>query len=482
MAPNITLRNLSNQPLSLKLVEYFDPEQKSGNNAFSFKNVTSALANVTNTVGLTNTSTRKQVPEISPDAQPFDRREVDIRLEPFRITNTDIESRKRGDNDRTRLTFEAPNGERHRMYTPVPTTSSTPELECDGNPSNRFTGVYLPENAFVAIYSSKDLNRWMSRLPDSTPLGALSIPGTHNSPTCHNAPPSVRCQAVSPWEQLQNGVRFFDLRVQVPEPFNLDSDKLVLVHSVFPISLTGNKYFRDLYNDVLKFLRENPSETLIMSLKREGSGKGTDEQLSQILKKHYKDGNPEEWFTRPWVPRLSDCRGKIVLVRRFNLDESLKGEHDGKGWGIDASSWADNTANSMCPSGDICVQDFYEVEDPKSIDQKITFARDHLERSGCCRFPSDGNPQDGQDKYPLYINFLSASNFWKVGTWPEKVAASVNPEIVKHLCHAHMVNDDGGIKEGDWSTGVVVMDWVGQGGDWDLCRCVVGMNAKLVQN
>lgn len=288
-----------------------------------------------------------------------------------------------------------------------------------------------------------------------------SIPATHNSPTYYNAPPSVRCQAVSPWEQLQNGVRFFDLRVQVPEPFDINNDRLVLVHSVFPISLTGNKVFRELYDDILKFLRENPSETLIMSLKREGSGKGTDEQLSQLLKKHYT--NPEQWFTQPRVPKLGEARGKIVLVRRFNLEESLKREWDGKGWGIDADGWADNTDNSTCPSGDVCVQDFYQVDEPETIRKKIDFARAHLERSGCCRFSQDGNPGDGK-KYPLFINFLSASNFFKVGTWPEKVAAEVNPEIVKHLCHQHMVKGDGGVNEGDWSTGIVVMDWVGLAG------------------
>ena len=476
MAPNLTIRNISNQPLSLKLVEYFDPEQKESGGIFSMKNVTSALSNVTNSVGITNTSTRKEVPEISRDSKPFERREVDIRLEPFKVVKTDIKSSIKGDKERTRLTFRTNNGEEHRMYTPVPTTCDTPTLEVEGNPQHRFTGVYLADDAFVALYNSKDLNRWMARMPDNIPLGALSIPGTHNSPTCHNAPPSVRCQAVSPWEQMQNGVRFFDLRVQVPEPFNLDSDKLVLVHSAFPISLTGNKYFRELYDDVLKFLRENPSETMVVSLKREGTGKGTDQQLSLILKKHYT--NPQQWFTKPRVPKLNEARGKIVLLRRFNNDDSLKKEWDGKGWGIDAATWADNTANAMCPSGDVCVQDFYQVEEADTIRKKIDFAREHLERSGCAKF--DGQPREGQ-KYPLYVNFLSASNFWKVGTWPEKVAAMVNPEIVKHLCHQHMIKGDGGVKEGDWSTGIVVMDWVGLGGDWDLCRCVVGMNAKLMR-
>ena len=64
----------------------------------------------------------------------------------------------------------------------------------------------------------------MSKLKDETPLSALSIPGTHNSPTHHTALPSVRCQAVGVKEQLNNGVRFLDLRVQ---PENADDPSKV---------------------------------------------------------------------------------------------------------------------------------------------------------------------------------------------------------------------------------------------------------------
>jgi 1-phosphatidylinositol phosphodiesterase len=68
-----------------------------------------------------------------------------------------------------------------------------------------------------------------------------------------------------------------------------------------------------------------------------------------------------------------------------------------------------------------------------------------------------------------------------VGTWPEQIASKVNPACVEHLCRSHMVSQDGkALKEGDWSTGIVVADWVGLDGDWDLARCVVGMNAKLI--
>lgn len=475
MAPPVSIRNVSHNPLKLVLVEHFDPPT---DERFQMQNVTMSLAAVTNSIGLTNNTTRRAVPQIDADAKPFATRECSIELPPFTIVLTDIKAVINKPSERLRLTFQTELGGKHQMYCPVPTEETASLTPLSPNPKMRFTGIFLPESSFVALYNTSHLDSWMKEIPDDTPLGILSIPGTHNSPTCHNAPPSVRCQAVSPKEQLKNGVRFFDIRVQVPEPFDPNSDKLNLVHAAFPISLTGNKHFRGLYDDILEFLKEHPSETLILSLKREGTGKGTDEQLSRILKNNFT--NPREWFTEPRVPTLGEVRGRIVLLRRFVLEEPLRQEWNGRGWGIDAQVWADNTPNAMCPSGDVCVQDFYEVLERPSIEKKIEYARDHLERSGCCVFKGDnGNAQGGKDKYPLYINFLSASNFWKVNTWPEKIAAEVNPAITAHLCQRHMLGDQGRVKDGDWSTGIVVTDWVGLGGDWDIVRCIVGMNAKL---
>jgi 1-phosphatidylinositol phosphodiesterase len=315
----------------------------------------------------------------------------------------------------------------------------------------------------------------MARLKHEMPLSALSIPGTHNSPTHHVALPSVRCQAVSVKEQLDNGVRFLDIRVQPESVDDVSKEGLILVHSAFPVSLTGTKYFRDLINTVYSFLDANPTETIIISLKREGVGKSTDQHLSKVIKTHYAN---DRWFTDNRIPTLGEARNKIVLIRRFALDDSLKGENNGNGWAIDAESWPDNCADGICSSGEIRVQDFYEVSESENIHKKITYSTDQLARAAqaVCPLPGDMKAATAEAaKQLFFMNFLSASNFWRANCWPDRIAAKVNPSIVEHLCRSH--NETEG--KGDGSTGIVVCDWVGINGDWDLVRCIVGMNAKL---
>jgi len=99
--------------------------------------------------------------------------------------------------------------------------------------------------------------------------------------------------------------------------------------------------------------------------------------------------------------------------------------------------------------------------------------KEQLRRAGECCFNLDPNEPNIP---PLYLNFLSASNFWKVGCWPEKIAAKLNPAVIQNLVVKHVVERG----DADWSTGVVICDWVGDQGDWDLVRAIVGMNSKLM--
>jgi 1-phosphatidylinositol phosphodiesterase len=458
----ITIRNITSEPIELKLIERFSAPEDNGGGFTDISNLTSTFSTLLNNV------TRAEVPKLPDDAKPSSHKDVNIRIDPFKSVRTDIKPFEKSPKERIRLTFLC-NGEKHSLVAPCPSNESMTLNSETQNPKHTFTGVFLPKSSHLSVYSSSNLSSWMREHKDNTLLSSLSIPGTHNSPACHIAPPSVRCQAVSPREQLENGVRFFDLRVQPAKPEDPNNDELILVHSVFPISLTGPKYFRNLYNDTLAFLNAHPSETVIFSLKREGTGNATDQQLARILKTHYT--NPNQWFTQPRIPKLGEARKKIVLIRRFGIDDGLNHEWGGKGWGINAENWADNAPCATCPSGLITVQDFYEVMEESSINEKIKHATDLLGKSGVCSYNPDA-PEN--QKQPFFINFLSASNFWKVDTWPEKIAQKVNPAVVEWICKKHCE------QEGDWGTGIVVCDWVGLEGDWDLVRCIVGMNAKLL--
>ena len=472
--PPLKIRNITSTPLELKVVERFEApgplKENSGQRGSGvFRNVTSFAGFI---VG---NSTAPTAPALAEGAQSFAREEVSIHVEPFKLSATELPTTQRrlGEILRLRIGFD---GEEHRIDVPGQSTRSTVFSPLVPQPRFNFTGVFIPEESLLAIYSSSNLHCWMKNFRDSTPLSALSIPGTHNSPTHHKALPSVRCQAVLPREQLDNGVRFFDVRVQ-PEG-DASNPSLVLVHGVFPISLTGPKYFRQLLDDVYSFLAENSSETVIMSLKREGTGSSTDRDLARILHEHYTKGaDAGKWWVDPAMPTLGRARGRVVLLRRFGVPDEYHREHDGRGWGMDAECWADNTANDT--HGCVCVQDFYEVLETENIEKKLGYVRDHCKRAGEQLAPLPGLNTDTKNPVPggpFYINFLSASNFWKKGCWPEKIAQKLNPGIIRWLCCEHCRDEKA---TGDAGTGIIVMDWVGACGDWDLVRCVVGMNSKL---
>ena len=468
MASNLTIRNHTVTPIELKRFERFvqiPPPEVTG---FA-KNITNITSTISSFIG---NSTGPIHPEIAQDAQGESNQDVSIAVSAFGLVGTDVQINK---NEVIRLTFEV-EGQQYRVDAPSPTQRSSVLTPLSPDPRHQFTAVYLPDYAFLSIFSSTQLESWMGKLKDETPLSALSIPGTHNSPTCHTALPSVRCQAVGVREQLDNGVRFLDIRVQPEDAEDTSKDGLILVHSAFPISLTGNKYFRDLQNIVYEFLDANPSETVIISLKREGVGKASDQHFSKILHQFYTNDS-NRWFTDNRIPSLGEVRRKVVLIRRFNQDESLNGVNDGRGLGIDAASWPDNCADGLCSSGEIRVQDFYEVAETQNIDKKIQLSTDHLCRSAeaICPITSDIAVAA---KQPFYVNFLSGSNFWSPNCWPDRVAAKVNPSVIRHLCKDHNAGHEGQ-KVGDGGTGILVCDWVGNHGDWDLVRCVVGMNARL---
>ncbi len=455
----LSVRNFTSQPLILYAVERLSLSysRKKGDGLADLDRIKPGLHSI-----------ETEPNESAQGSRELNRNEetLNIQIEPCQVTRTYY--RVLGSGECLRLIIIDATGSRHvikvsRKY------GILNDLIAADNAQSRLSAIFF-ESGLLDLIRRTGPKRWMEDFPDETPLQLLSIPGTHNSPTYHRALPSVRCQAVSIRDQLENGVRFLDVRLQVDKPNDESSDRLSLVHSAFSVALSGSRKFRPLYEEIRDFLRRYPSETIVLSLKREGTGDATDADLARKLHDHYID--VDHWMTKPGIPTLGDARGKIVLLRRFNLNRKSRQLY-GNASGIDATGWRDNSPSSR--SGDVHVQDFYEVLQTENIDLKMSYICDHLERTSQSLLAYDTKTRTLETaREPLFVNFLTGSNFWKKGCWPERIAAKINPTVMQYLCETHG-------PEGYTGIGVLVCDWVGKCGDWDLVKIVIAMNERLLR-
>ena len=508
-ASPLTVRNLTPTVISIAHIERFeDPntlQSKARGYIFSSKNTTT----------LAPTS-----PELSGHAQSFNHQDVKVILQPFESYtlrfpgSAEAEATTRLSSPAIRLVIQSAQ-ERHRIdthpsYTQTFTQDFTP---LSGNSRiSTYKALFHPSKPVphLAIHSNHlpKYSSWMATMPDNIPLSAISIPGTHNSHTHYRALPSVRCQVHDVKTQLENGIRFLDIRVQPVHAIDAEKKDLYLVHGAFPISLTGPKYLEPVLKVCYDFLVANPSETVLISLKREGVGSATDEHLARILQDHYIAPKQSCWYTNPSIPYLGTVRGKLVLIRRYNVAEPpfSPSPSNPSATGIDATAWPHNATHALFPSHfptpTFCLQDFCEVLIPESIPTKVQHCNDHLVRAAAAIHPIPGVSTDMENPVPpgpLYLNFLSGSNFWKKACWPGAIARVVNKGMEEWLCSGHHLEaparntkvpsevDEGveldGVKRaksGDGSTGLVVMDCVGENWDWELVRLVVGMNMGVL--
>jgi len=135
------------------------------------------------------------------------------------------------------------------------------------------TAVWLPISIFIwaiykypaAIISTAPLTvadgtdgaSWMAGIEDSTPINELSIPGSHDTGATHSiADVAGIFQTLGIYDQLNIGIRFLDIRLQ------LVNDKLRVVHSFVDQALN----FDTVLGDITDFILNNPSEFLIISI------------------------------------------------------------------------------------------------------------------------------------------------------------------------------------------------------------------------
>lgn len=179
---------------------------------------------------------------------------------------------------------------------------------------------------------------WMKNIDKSVPLSEIRIPGTHNSCTRFVFFSFItRCQRLSVQRQLQMGIRLFDIRLEKT------ADGFKLVHSIADCRnkaslFSGSLSFDSVFNTFKTFLSDNPSETLIISIKEDDGNAG--EAFFDCFYNVYIEPYAEMWFTENRLPTLGECRGKAVLLRRCCAGGRFS-DILNTGCGVDLSGWRD---------------------------------------------------------------------------------------------------------------------------------------------
>ncbi|KAH6605368.1 1-phosphatidylinositol phosphodiesterase precursor [Trichoderma cornu-damae] len=284
---------------------------------------------------------------------------------------------------------------------------------------------------------------WMAGIPDDVRITSLSIPGTHDTMTYNIASEQLQCQNWNLSAQLSSGLRYLDIRAR------LRDDELHIYHAN---GYTGFSYEQVLL-DVFSFLDANPSEAVIMRLKEEGDGIGTNNTISFEDAFHYHHfSSPvtapgsarhlHRYDVADPLPTLGALRSKILVLQNFDA----RGGPYGLRW----------------EGPEMVLEDLWIIPDVYHLAEKWAAIRDALERAAL-------SPGDNR---PLYLAHTSAS----VGVLPIEAAAGPMNRTIQGMndMTGQYLEDASGNDELA-SVGVVIMDFPGR----KLIKTILDWNVWL---
>ncbi|WP_048510768.1 phosphatidylinositol-specific phospholipase C [Chryseobacterium sp. FH2] len=272
---------------------------------------------------------------------------------------------------------------------------------------------------------------WMSYIENGKMLTELTIPGTHDSGTYPSNYAPAKCQTMNFTDQLNSGIRFLDIRLK--RGYDADKDHVLWVyHGIADMDISFNG---KVLGDCFQFLRDNSSETIIMSIKNESSpSKDGDKEKFYDDLKIAMGQFPNLFYTEDKIPSLKDIRGKIVLVRRFGL-----GKRAPIGLNL-YDNWPDDSANYLSNNGiTYYVQDvYYNWSSGSDKANKFnTYVKNALitaengERSMLCFnftsatgvtggvLPFASTPRDlAEAVNPLFLQYMKSNNKGRYGIIP----------------------------------------------------------------
>lgn len=281
---------------------------------------------------------------------------------------------------------------------------------------------------------------WMKSLQDTLPLCKISIPGTHDSGSVRGGR-MLETQSTDIHAQLELGIRAFDIRLQEKD------GKLGVFHS----HAFQNKYWEeDVLPAFISFLQAHPSETLVVSLKKEGGDmKGYASLLSVSLSAPVN----QRYFISDFSPELTlkDCRGKILFLHRDHAMDNYPGAAC-IGWD-DNSSCLLTLRNKDGKEGIALLQDEYQYKSDKDADKKIAACICNFNK--ICTEPASSRRWG--------ISFVSATGL-PLGT-PLVFAKKINDPVADYLK-----------KEGKRNCGIVFIDFIERRGGQKLVEYLIDSN------
>ena len=273
-----------------------------------------------------------------------------------------------------------------------------------------------------------------------TRLIDLATVGTHDA-AAYNASPRLRCQDLTLEEQLEVGVRAFDLRLV--DRYD-GSGRLDLYHGRESL---GVEFTEDVLPLFTQFLTTHPDEFVILSLRKEDDEHHSQEEMeaySLSLRRALERPEVAQLLYRGQLTpetKVSEVRGKLLILLRTRIDEDVcLPFFDGF---QDNSTFTAQLVNPCGSSLDLLVEDEYMIRDTAKMSDKKAALSDVLERS---------------DSLPDHwlIAFLSGTG----NTTPQRVAREVNPFAYRLLRERKMVPG-----------GVYFIDFVGTEDTNDLLKC-----------
>ncbi|KAK3672406.1 hypothetical protein LTR78_007713 [Recurvomyces mirabilis] len=264
---------------------------------------------------------------------------------------------------------------------------------------------------------------WMSKLDDDNNISALTIPGTHDSAAFTNSWPFIQTQNKTIMEQLNAGIRYFDLRC------GLRDDGLEMVHGSILLGLTLSMVLDAMY----LWLLSHGSEALVVQIKQDRKPERSTIHFANAIWRSLSQA-PARWRTANTTPTLGELRGKIQLLRRFT-GPTLRA------YGIDVTQWQDNPSRPFTINTQhevkITIQDHYSFGDPEPLPSLVTAKGGDVAE---LLNHAAADPDPGH----WYMNFTSAYefNFWYQlpprevaigGWWSFRWESGMNPRLCTFL-------------------------------------------------